>query len=249
MLYNPPLLDILPMYVLFMLLTPSVMLHGLTRGWRGPMACSVLLWLGAQFGLEAAIYEGFARISGLTVPLRETGAFDLVAWQFIWVFGLCLGAGGMRSPTPPFPRWWVRAATLVALVGFGWRHWRGQAPFEHWQHLNMLFDKWRLGPLRLVNLFALVTLVLHHAGTIATYVPRQRWLERLGAASLPVFCAHLVVVLLALALLGPPSNERPLWIDVVLLAATFAILYAVAEVSRLGGEGAAWLGRSKPRAS
>jgi hypothetical protein len=252
LLYNPPLLDILPMYVLFMLASPWVMLHGLRRGWLGLMAGSTLLWVAAQFGLEAWGYGWAQRAVGLEVPFDQTGAFDLPAWQFLWMLGLALGAGGMTSGREPagaprFPRWWVVAASAVALVGFGWRHWRGQAPFEHWQQLNMLFDKWHLGPLRLLNFLALLTVTVHFGPRLTARMPRLRWLETLGMASLPVFCAHLVMVLLALALFGPASAQRPWWIDAGLLAATFGVLYAVAQASRLGADGLAALwGRWRP---
>jgi hypothetical protein len=176
------------------------------------------------------------------VPFDQTGAFDLPAWQFLWMLGLALGAGGIASGReqvgrPRFPRWWLRTALGVALIGLGWRHWRGQAPFEHWQHLNVLLDKWHLGPLRLINFFALLTLALHYGPAIVARLPRMRFLEVLGAASLPVFCAHLVVVLLSLAVLGPPAPERPAWMDAALLAGTFAVLYAVATVAQLGTDG------------
>lgn len=39
-------------------------------------------------------------------------------------------------------------------------------------------------------------------------MPRPRALELLGRASLPVFCAQLVMVLLALALLGASAALR-----------------------------------------
>jgi hypothetical protein len=253
LLYNPPLLDILPMYVLFMLVSPWVMLHGLRRGWLGLMAASTLLWLGAQFGLESAAYRWVVDATGLKVPFSQTGAFDMVAWQFLWMIGLALGAGGMAAGHEPegrplFPRWWVAAAVAVAVTCLAWRHWRGQAPFEHWQHLNVWFDKWELGPLRLINFFAIVTLALHYGPRISPRLPRLQWLETMGSASLPVFCAHLVVVLLALAVFGPPTPERPLWLDVALLAGTFAVLYTVAEVSRASSAGAAKIAARRDKA-
>jgi hypothetical protein len=45
-----------------------------------------------------------------------------------------------------------------------------------------------------------------------------------------VFCAHLVVVLLALGLLGA-DYERPWPQDLALLAACFGTLYAVARIT------------------
>ena len=54
----------------------------------------------------------------------------------------------------------------------------------------------------------------------------------LGAASLAVFVAHLVIALLALTYLGAPTPGRPLWVDVGLFAGSFAILYLVAYVTQ-----------------
>ena len=74
LLYNPPLLDILPMYVLFMLASPWVMLQGLRRGWLGLMIGSTLLWAAAQFGLGAMAYDAVARFTGIAVPFDQTVA-------------------------------------------------------------------------------------------------------------------------------------------------------------------------------
>ena len=56
-------------------------------------------------------------------------------------------------------------------------------------------------------------------------------LETLGAASLPVFVAHLVIALVALAYLGEARTERPLSIDMALFVGSYAALYAVAWVT------------------
>jgi hypothetical protein len=46
-----------------------------------------------------------------------------------------------------------------------------------------------------------------------------------------VFCAHLVLVLTALALFGEASTPRPLWLDALLMLGTFGVLYGVALLS------------------
>ena len=121
-------------------------------------------------------------------------------------------------------------ALVVALVGFAWRHALGQT-YGGNAELNLLFDKWKLGPLRVINLLALVVLVIHYGPILRRFVPRSRILEALGAASLAVFVSHLVIALLALTYLGPPSPARPLWIDLVLFFGTYATLYFVAWIT------------------
>jgi len=73
-------------------------------------------------------------------------------------------------------------------------------------------------------------------------IPRLQWLEDLGSASLPVFCAHLVAVLLVLAVYGDSQTARPWWGDVALLAAVFGWLHGVARATLW------WDGRRKPPA-
>lgn len=243
MFYNPPLLDILPMYVLFMMLSPFVLAAAMRRGWAGWMACSVALWLLAQFGFGQVAYHAVRSFTGLDVPIAQTGAFDPLAWQFVWLFGLCLGAGGLTLPpmkdgVMQFPRWLLTVALIIGGVCFVWRHVQGQTPFLVWRELNSAFDKWQLGPLRLVNFFVLVVLFMRFGPVLLTFKRRWVFLETLGAASLPVFCAHLVMVLLSLALFGASWPGRPLWLDAAMLATTFAMLYGVAWISGRAGRSA-----------
>jgi hypothetical protein len=238
LIYNPPLLDILPMYVLFMLASPVALAIGLRRrGWLFVIAASLVLWLLAQFGLSQASYNTIVRATGLKVPLHETGAFELVAWQFLWILGLWLGSRREAIPDRHGFSWWIVAISIVyAATCLVWRHAVGQAPFGPRFELNLLFDKWRLGPLRLLDFFALLVLVARFGPTVAA-----RWrfpmLETLGRASLPVFCAHLVIVLLVLAAIGDQFGLTPLWEDTLVLTLALIGIYVVALISnRLDAE-------------
>ena len=73
-------------------------------------------------------------------------------------------------------------------------------------------------------------MTLRWGNSVAPWFART-FFARLGAASLPVFCAHLVIVLLALALFGSQYDHRGWQVDVARLIGTFAALYAVAEVA------------------
>jgi hypothetical protein len=238
LLYNPPLLDILPMYILFMLVSAPLLVHGARGGWTPILAGSVALWLAAQFGAGEALYQWLAELTRTKLPpVAQTGSFSIAAWQFLWVLGLWLGAtkivtaeGDTAAAPRRFPAWMVRAALGVAVVGFAWRHGVGQAPFGANATLNLLFDKWHLGPLRLVNLFALIVLVIHYAPWLKRHLPRVPALETLGRASLAVFIAHLLIALVALTWLGAARPERPLSIDVALFAGAYVMLYVVARV-------------------
>lgn len=251
LIYQPPLLDILPLYIVFMLASPWLLSLAHRHGWTMVMGGSVLLWLLTQFGLSEWLYNGFATVFSLSVPYQESGAFSIWAWQFIWMLGLWMGASRHEPATLPFtfPRWSVMLAGVLFLAGLSWRHSVGQVPFSDGT-LNLLFDKWQLGPLRLINLFAVLVLIIRFGGDLARWLPRQRWLETLGAASLAVFCTHLAVVLLVLGVLGD-DFERPWALDLPLLLASLGLLYMVASISqrrdgRKAGRASSMAGEGSP---
>lgn len=233
LIYEPPLLDILPMYVLFLLASPWVLAYALHRGWHGVMAVSLGLWLLSQFGLGSWVHGAAVRLTGLGVPFHETGAFGTFSWQFLWLLGLWMGASRTEAAARPFtfPRWAVLVALMVAAVCLVWRHWVGQSPFGENESLNLLFDKWLIAPFRMLNLFALMLVTIRFGPALMMRLPRLPALETLGAASLPVFCMHLVIVLLALALFGANPNVYPWWFDMSLVMASFVVLYEVAKFS------------------
>jgi hypothetical protein len=250
LIHQPPLLDILPMYVLFMLASPWAFWLALRFSWVPVMAGSVSLWLLAQFGLAEHFYAMASRVVPLPVPYEETGAFNAFAWQLLWVLGLWMGASRNERDAQPFsfPKAAVGVALVVAAIGLVWRHTVGQAPFEANESLNLLFDKWQLAPLRLLNLLALLLLVIRFGPVLANRLPRICALETMGAASLPVFCMHLIVVLLVLALFGA-EFDRPWLIDAPLLLGCLGSLYLAgwaigrweargeADASRVGAPG------------
>lgn len=235
LVYEPPLLDILPMYIFFMLLSPWVLGFALRRGWLPVMAASLLLWALAQFGLSEWLYGRAVAHFGLAVPYDEMGAFNAFSWQFVWFSGLAIGAGRQAQGARPlrFPAWVTTLALAVALYCFVWRHFgdHGQAPFGGDVELNLLFDKWQLGPLRVVDFAALGVLAVRFGPALMARLPRPRVLEAMGSASLPVFCAHLVAVLLTLAFYGDNQLARPAWGDALLLTGVFGWLYAVARAA------------------
>lgn len=233
LVYEPPLLDILPLYVLFMLASPWVLALALRHGWAPVMTVSVLLWLLSQFGLGEWAYDAVRDTVGMPVPFHETGSFAMYSWQFLWMLGLWMGATRNDPLAPPlrFPNWAVVVAAVFALICLVWRHELGQAPFGADQRMNLLFDKWALGPLRLLDLFALMVLAIRFGPALARRMPRLHWLEAMGSASLAVFCAHLVIVLLTLTFFGANPHARPWWVDALLLLGCLTALYAVARIT------------------
>jgi hypothetical protein len=248
LLHNPPLLDILPLYILMMLASPWLLRRGLQHGWRGVLAVSGLLWLGQQWGLGEAVYGLVVALTGLPIPYKDTGAFHWLAWQALWVVGLWLGA--RQQPLPRMPLWLLAPAALYALGMLLWRHMAGQDPLPWLPAIGLLLDKWSLGPMRVLN-FASVFVLLVAAGPwLVRVLPRPLPLELLGRNSLSVFCAHIVIALFTLAFFGSTEVIRPWTTDVVLLLGAFAGLFAAAmavEARERSGRRAAALWCSGPQ--
>jgi hypothetical protein len=227
LVYCPPLLDILPMYIIFLLATPIALYLG-RWNWKLVLIPSGLIWLLAQFGLRTAIYARMVELAGVRIPLNEMGAFDLLAWQFLWAVGLWIGSGSAGSSFKVLTsKISVIAALLVAAAILLVRH-----PILHTQLDGLpwagFIDKWHLGALRLLDFSSLAIL----------FVVSRSWLARwltisplvvLGKASLEVFCAHLLFCFVALSLVK--DGTLPVWMQLVLIATSFMGLYTVARLS------------------
>ena len=66
--------------------------------------------------------------------------------------------------------------------------------------MELAVDKWKLGPLRMLNLFAFSCLIYWFRKGLARLVLVEPFMT-LGKASLEVFCAHVFFVFVGLALL------------------------------------------------
>lgn len=232
LIYQPPLLDILPMYVLFLLLTIPVM-RGVERfGWNRVLGVSVTIWALAQFGLRRLMFETVDGWFGWNFPYTALGSFDLLAWQLLWVLGLWFGLVGVhRTRTAVSAGGAVlNIAIAVSLTLLVWRHVGGRPGFADPATSLFWIDKWTLSPVRLLNLGALLCLLVCLRGEIVQRLP-TRLLALLGSASLWVFFAHLLsILLILLALDGDAPAEGA--IGVAVLIGGYLALYSAAALHR-----------------
>ncbi|MGH9548691.1 MAG: OpgC domain-containing protein, partial [Terriglobales bacterium] len=205
LLYCPPLLDILPMYIVLLLLTPFLLGVGQRWGWKFVLLPSALLWLTAQFGARAWVHSLLVQRAGFPIPVENLGAFNLLAWQFLWAFGLWAGVGGASRLLQWFEsRWVIALAALLATTFLVLRYqWPAYFVFHPVDQGNawVLFDKWQLGGLRLLNFAALGVLFT----AVRPYIAhRLAWrpLVLLGKSSLEIFCVQVLFCFAALSLVG-----------------------------------------------
>ena len=189
LLHQPPLFDILPLYVLLLLGTPFAFALARQQGWRPLVTGSALIWLASQWH-SLQLPPDSARL----LPIRP-GAFYLPAWQFLWVAGVALGETSLHQPllSPDRRRVFGGVAAAVVLTGFIWRH--GGLPAGLTSGVDLLTDKWTLGPLRLLNFTGWIVLLL------AWNPQPPQWLlaptALLGRHSLAVFAFHIPMAITA----------------------------------------------------
>ncbi len=242
--YRPSLLDILPMYVVFMALTPVARKVASRWSWEPVIYISFLIWAGAQFGLRAWVYR-HVNLLGFKVPENSTGAFDLFGWQLLWMVGLALGTIYAESLVSEKAKdelrirpWLLSLSYVVASILLILRY----CPTDHWIDPNVygwLIDKWHLAAVRIINFSALAILLVKYGSRIAA-IPIFPPLARLGRASIEVFSVHVLCCLGADALSHQADPNLPWWQQMLVLAITLTALFATARAHEI------WVARRDP---
>jgi hypothetical protein len=227
LIYRPPLLDILPMYIIFLTLTPLILTVILRVGWKHILSLSFALWFLAQFGLRQAAYDFGVRHFGTKLTINQMGYFDLWAWQFLWMLGLWCGVRWARKDLPIEA--WAKRITIPAIVIapllLGLRYAVGRG--IELGSLEVCFDKWHFGVVRLIDFACLSALLIRSQSVLRSVAFRP--LVMLGQASLQVFCAHLFFCFAGLAIMGEAPHVAG-WGQLILLVITFAGLLLTAKV-------------------
>ncbi|HTZ72562.1 MAG TPA: OpgC domain-containing protein [Candidatus Aquilonibacter sp.] len=227
LVYRPPLLDIIPLYIIFLFLSPWIIIAAARIGWRFFLAGSFALWLAAQLGLRQVTYAFLAQHFGVRIPLNEMGAFNLWAWQLVWVLGMRCGvrwANGNLHHEKWARRAWLPAAALAGVF----------LALRYVQIFGLdlgrfapLFDKWNLGTARLFDFAAIAVLLVRFRQRIKPLAVRP--LALLGQSSLQVFCTHFLFCFVGIAMMDAADRIYG-WGQVALAVVTFASLYLVARL-------------------
>src|SRR6202011_5705962 len=205
LVFQPPLMDILPMYVLFSFLTPCVFWAASRWGWKRVLLDSVGFWIISQFRVREMLLASVKNASFLNL-----GPFDLLSWQLLWVGGLIFGKCVQeKQPVLQLSRRSEGILLMLALCFLGLRWYTIGMQIDPGKQFWVL-DKWHLGPLRVMNFF--IT-----AWVIAKLLPSlQRWeiplrpFSVVGRNMLPVFCCQICLSLLLVGCIDPSKSHKPL---------------------------------------
>src|SRR5580692_6872105 len=227
LIYRPPLLDILPMYIIFLLLTAVAIPLARRIGWKPILWTSCGFWVLAQFGFRSAEHTFMMRYIPTRIPLNEMGSFDLWAWQFLWFVGVWLGVRWAEGNLE-IEAWAKRVvvpSVVIGVVCFIMR--RKLAHGFELGAFEFLFDKWHLGPVRVLDFVAVAALLI--LSQPITKIAAIKPLVLLGQSSLQVFCVHLLFSFAGLTLLGNASMLSG-WRQFALLSVTLTGMLITAKV-------------------
>jgi hypothetical protein len=227
LIYRPPLLDILPMYIIFLVLTSIAIPLARSIGWKPILWASFTFWVLAQFGFRNAEHTVMMRYIPTRIPLNEMGSFDLWAWQFLWFVGVWLGIRWAKGSLE-IEAWARRAvvpAVMIAVSCFIMR--RKLAHGLELGAFEFLFDKWHLGLIRMLDFAAVAALLI--LSQRMTKPAAIRPLVLLGQSSLQVFCVHLLFCFAGLTLMGNASMLNG-WRQFALLTVTMAAMLITAKL-------------------
>ncbi|WP_165498319.1 OpgC family protein [Siculibacillus lacustris] len=211
--------DILPLYVVLLLLSPLIAL--LDR-----FNQTVLLTVSFLIYIVSLITEA----TFTTWPTQGEWFFNPMCWQFDFVLGFLFarptGAGGWARRNLG----WVRIVAIPILAAAAWARWYGfelDPTLAPEPHLLFVDAKSFLSPIRVMQFLLLVAAFSAVYPTIARFVPPLvSVLSLLGRNSLLVFCLGS---LLSLALqIGRFAVRGGIAFDTAAVAGGLLLLYAVA---------------------
>jgi hypothetical protein len=216
LLYQPGLLDVLPLYCVLILCLPWL-LQLLEGGHRRALVLgSFAVWAAtnAFWPQQPIVAAG---------GLLNTGAFNLGAWQLLYILGVVFGHASARGESLlPAPRPGLIALILLT-AALLWANRRGYfltgwpPELHHW-----LTNKNNLAPLRLLNVF-----LLFYLGYLVLWrFPRIlhiRPLAFLGQHSIAVFCFHVLIAykINALPHIFAATETGRFWATMLMLSALF----------------------------
>jgi hypothetical protein len=191
LLFQPPLLDILPMYIVFSFLTPLAFWAGNRWGWRKVFLCSIGIWLVSQFRIQDYLIKHAQDVSFIHI-----GPFDLLSWQLIWIGGLIFGRSLHRQkPVLEMPRVAEFALLLTAVVFLVWRWFCIYVDVDPGRD-SWFLDKWHLGPLRVLDFFAVAWFAGKLLPQVRKWTQPLRPLGAVGEHMLPIFSSQVCVSIL-----------------------------------------------------
>lgn len=188
--FQPTFLDILPLYIVMLLIFPLVLI--------------CLRWRPFVVLVPSALLYAAVQLFGVTMPAYPTGAiwtFNPLAWQFLFILGAALGQAESHSHGPTrlveiaaWPALAIAATAFVIRLSWTFHGFSESVPDLFARQLWPT-NKSNLSPVRLISFFALVMLAARWVSPQARFMrtPLARPLLLCGRHSLEIFCLSILL--------------------------------------------------------
>lgn len=189
-LYQPGYFDVLPMYIIFMLLVPLAIKSLENKRYLLVCCLSIAVYLLGYSNILLPFYNSVGnKLVG--------GYFNILCWQLIFFGGLIIGHLMYHEKININKnRLGISIALTLAIILFILKRLSGYLATDSLSYISReLTDKSTLKPLRLINVAAIIVLVAWIATRFKgwfTYKP----VCRLGMYSLQVFTFQILVIIL-----------------------------------------------------
>jgi len=192
LLNQPGFIDILPLYIGFMLLLPLGIAALRRNLWWLVLLISFGAW-AASGTIDLPLRPAFLAELAPLLALNP-GYFDFSAWQLVFFLGLVLGFQHVHRGWRVEGPWWLTISVLAAVLGISViRNGLFGAPDEVALGIADSVDKPELGWLRLLHFMLFVYLFAWAARRRPGWLT-FRWLTFLGQHSLQVYAFHAVLI-------------------------------------------------------
>ncbi len=189
--YQPDHLNILPIYCMFLLFAPIALKLLLKEKFLLLLGISIGLWCISILGFRDVLAQKLSTF----VPV-DLGYFNVYSWQLLFFTGMLIGYLKSKDRLTSFMRNKNILVVCLIICGilFFVRHFVTDNEFAN---SSFLTDKTDLGPLRLLNFYAL-TYVIAYLQEMYTHTAKFKPVVFLGKHSLQVFAFHVVLTIIVM---------------------------------------------------
>ncbi len=182
--------NILPLYVVLLLMLPLVM-RVYQRDWRYLLFFSFALYL----------FVGFMRINLPSFPEQNAWFFNPLSWQLLFVIGFIWGGRARTGALIRFNKYFFWVCVLYLLLALVWVQWPLWNYFPKFDGVGALwsFSKTYLSPFRLFHVVALAYVIgMSPLALWSKRVKPTNSIVQMGQHALPVFCTGSLLSMLFL---------------------------------------------------
>ena len=188
LIYKPNVFDILPMYAVFLLFVPLVIYY-LSRGYHWQIIIiSLSLYTIGNINIYLQVTEKLIDNEDI-----NTGYFNILCWQLLFLSGIFVGFFYYLGKTKNIQnnKYIFYLSIFIAILSFVVKNMHLDLEYN----FDISINKHTLGPLRLINFFALFFIFAYLSMKKNTWF-KAKALCYLGQYSLEVFSVHIVLMIL-----------------------------------------------------